>query len=81
MQITELLGLYEEGNGTLFFLLARHFKAIPNPMRTSCLVNIISPSVHYERAVGLITFRDQMQFGTAVVRPEHLGIVRAGGMP
>lgn len=81
MQITELLGLYEEGNGTLFFLLARHFRGIPNTMRTAALVNSISPSVHYDNAVGLISFRNMAQIGGAVVRPEYAGTVRAGGMP
>lgn len=80
MQITELLGLYEEGNGTLFFLLARHFKAIPNTMATAALVNALSPSCYYVAAVGLITHRNSMQ-GFSPIRPEYCGVIVAGGMP
>lgn len=81
MQITELLGLYEEGNGTLFFLLARHFKSIPNTFRTADLVNTISPSRYYESAVGLIRIRNQAQAGIVIMKPQHVGVVMAGGMP
>lgn len=81
MQITELLGLYEEGNGTLFFLLARHFRAIPNTMRTAALVNTLSPSRHYAKAVGIISHRNMMQIGVATLRPEYVGTVMARGVP
>ena len=81
MQITELLELYEEGNGTLFFLLARQFKSIPNTFRTAALVNLLSPSPHYAMAVGIIQHRNMAQLGVSVMRPENLGIVRAGGIP
>jgi len=80
MQITELLGQYEEGNGTLFFLLARQFKSIPNTMRTAALVNTLSPSAHYFEAVQLISFRNQMQYGVSVMNPKHMGVVMGNSL-
>ena len=49
--------------------------------RTAALVNLLSPSPHYAMAVGIIQHRNMAQLGVSVMRPENLGIVRAGGIP
>lgn len=47
MLITQLLSQAEAEYGSLYYLLARKFKAIPNTQKTAALLNNIFPSPVY----------------------------------